>query len=174
MINIKKDDVCNNYKIYKKILYSDIENNIKSGDLLLFDHNLTSIHERTFAHRQFSHIGIVIKNNGILYSYDMNPDNLQYDILNNEYGNKLVPLYERISNYYGDVFIASLKNKLNKQQEDYLISRIKKNKYAFLSNFKIVLSFLFDSRNNYKNEKICSEFIAELLDKLKITNNIKK
>lgn len=172
--HIKKPEGCNDYKIYKKILYSNIKNDIKTGDLLFFDHNLLSIYERTFGHRQFSHIGIVVKINGILYSYDINPKIVKYNIFNNMDNISLVPLYERISNYCGDVFLVSLKNKLDAAIENDFISKINKTQYKYLSKYKIIFSFLFNSRFIYKNEKICSEFIAEILDELKITNNIQK
>lgn len=174
MIHIKKPNDCNEYKIYKKILYSDIEKEIKSGDLILFDHNLASVHERTFGHLQFSHLGIVIKMNSLLYIYEINSNRVQSDILNNEYDVKLTPLYERISNYCGDFFISSLKTKLTKDHEDYLISSIKHKQYKYLPFFKIFISFLSNSQKIHKNDKICSEFIAEILDELKVTNNINK
>ena len=171
---IKIKSNCDNYIIYKKILYSNVKNELKSGDLIFFDHNLTSIPIRTLSHRQFSHMGIVIKINGILYSYELNTDDLKYDMFDNKYNVKLVPLYKRLSNYCGDVFIASLKQTLSKEQEQFFISIINNKRYVFLPPFKIFIAFLLNSNYIYKNEKICTEFIAEILDELQITNNIKK
>ena len=94
-------------------------------------------------------------------------------MFDNKYNVKLVPLYKRLSNYCGDVFIASLKQKLSKEKEQHLISTINNKQYKFLSPFKIFISFLLNSNYIYKNEKICTEFIAEILDDLQITNNIK-
>lgn len=170
-INVKKD--CNNYKLYKKILYSNAKKELKSGDLIFFDHNLTTIPVRTFGHKQFSHIGIVIKINGILYSYELHSTDLKYDIFDNKYNVKLVPLYKRISNYSGDMFIASLKQELSKEKDEYFISTVNTKQYNFLSFFKVCLSFLLNYSYIHKHEKICTEFIAEILDDLQITYNIK-
>lgn len=171
-VRIKTKNKCDNYKLYKKILYSNAQKELKSGDLLFFDHNLTSVPIRTFSHKQFSHIGIIIKINGILYSYELYPDNLKYDIFNNKYNIKLSPLSKRISNYCGDVFISSLKQSLSTEKEQYFISSINKKQYNFLSTFKVCLAFLSNSNYIYENEKICNEFIAEILDNLEITDNI--
>jgi hypothetical protein len=169
---IKIRSKCNNYKLYKKILYSNLQKELKSGDLLFYDHNLTSVPIRTFSHRQFSHIGIIIKINGILYSYEMDTDDLKYDMFNNKYNVKLSPLNKRLSNYCGDIFISSLKQPLSKEKEQYFISSINKKRYKFLSNFKLCLAFLSNSNYIYENEKICTEFVAEILDDLEITDNI--
>ena len=171
-INIKKE--CSNFKIYKKILYSNAQKELKSGDLIFFDHNLSTITVRTFGHTQFSHIGIVIKINGILYSYELHNTDLKYDIFDNKHNVKLVPLSKRISNYCGDVFISPLKQELSKEKNQYFISMINTKQYKFLSFFKVCLSFLLNVSYIHKNEKICTEFVAEILDNLKITDDIKK
>ena len=165
---------CGEYKVYKKILYSDIKPYIKTGDLLFFERNLKSIHESSFAHQQFSHIGIVVKINDILYCYESYPENIENDIFNNSHGIKLSPLYARLINYNGDIYIASLKNKLEISDEINLISQINSKKYTYTSDFKIFLSYLFNSKSTYNNERTCGEFIALILDNLSITHDIKK
>ena len=174
IININKEYTCENYKIYKKILYSNIKNELKTGDLLFFDHNLTFIHERTFGHQQFAHVGMVVKINNELYSYEISPEYIEQNILDSNYGVKLIPLYECINNYAGNVFIVSLKNKLSLDKENIIISQINNKKYHYLSDYKIFLLYLLNSRYIYKNEMVCSEFIAKILDDVEITNNISK
>ena len=118
--NITLDDNCKSYKIYKKILYSNVISQVKSGDLVFFDNTLTSIYERTFGHPQFSHIGIIVEINNEIYISDCNPDDV---FINNKKiinkGLNLVPFYDRIYNYNGYVYISSLKHPLT--QNNHLI-----------------------------------------------------
>ena len=109
LFHVDIDNTCNGYRIYKKILYSDIIKQVKSGDLVFFDNELVTIYERTFGHTQFSHVGIIIELDNIFYVYDMNPTNVfMKDKLVVKSGVNLIPLYDRIYNYNGHVFICSL------------------------------------------------------------------
>ena len=173
--NISLDDNCKSYKIYKKILYSDIISQVKSGDLVFFDNTLTSIYERTFGHPQFSHVGIIIEINKEIYICDLNPDNI---FINNKKiikkGINIVPFYDRIYNYNGYVYISSLKHPLTDIQKQKLITIINKNNIDFLSTYKILYSYIFNINYIYKNEMLCNEYIAYILDELQITNNLSK
>ena len=172
--NITLDDNCKSYKIYKKILYSNIISQVKSGDLVFFDNTLTSIYERTFGHPQFSHIGIIVEINNEIYISDCNPDDV---FINNKKiinkGLNLVPFYDRIYNYNGYVYISSLKHPLTIIQKQKLNHILNKN-IDFLSTFKIVTSYIFNVNYIYMNEMTCIEYIAYILDKLKITYNLSK
>lgn len=168
------DDTCKAYKLYKKILYTDVLSQVKSGDLVFFDHNITSIYERRFGHSQFSHIGIVIEINNKPYICDLNPEDI---FINNKQiiskGLNIIPLYNRIYNYNGYVYIASLKNELDDIQKQKLISIInEKKRIDFLSTSKLVYSYITNSKYVYENEMLCNEFIAYILDELQITNNL--
>ena len=172
--NITLDDNCKSYKIYKKILYSNVISQVKSGDLVFFDNTLTSIYERTFGHPQFSHIGIIVEINNEIYISDCNPDDV---FINNKKiinkGLNLVPFYDRIYNYNGYVYISSLKHPLTIIQKQKLNHILNKN-IDFLSTFKIVTSYIFNVNYIYMNEMTCIEYIAYILDKLKITYNLSK
>lgn len=171
LFNVKFHDTCKKYKLYKKILYSNIINQCKAGDLIFFDHTLTSIYERSFGHPQFSHIGLITEINKKYYICDLNPKN---DISSNiKMGINLIPIYDRIYNYNGYVYISSLKNKLNNIQLVKLNNMIQKN-INFLSTFKIINSYIYNTNIIYDNEMTCIEFTAYILDNLGITNNISK
>lgn len=163
------NDKCGDYKVYKKILYSQVESDIKTGDLIFFDHNLSSIHERTFGNRQFSHVGIIIIINNVPHVYEMCPYDVEFDKLHNSSSVKLAPLYNRILNYAGDSFLVSLTYAINKYKEYEILSNINNRKYSYLSDHKILLSFLINSTAPDRHSKICSEFVAEILDALEIT-----
>lgn len=172
--NISLDENCKGYKIYKKILYSDIISQVKSGDLVFFDNTLTSIYERTFGHPQFSHVGIIIEINKEIYICDLNFDNI---FINNKKiikkGINIVPFYDRIYNYNGYVYISSLNKTLNENQ----IKKLKfiiDNNINFLSTYKILYSYIRNTNYIDKNEMLCNEFIAYILDELQITNNLSK
>lgn len=172
--NISLDNNCKSYKIYKKILYSDIISEVKSGDLVFFDHTLTSIYERSFGHPQFSHIGIIVEINKEIYICDLNHDNI---FINNKKiikkGINIVPFYDRIYNYNGYVYISSLNKTLNENQ----IKKLKiiiDNNIDFLSTYKILYSYIRNTNYIHKNEMLCNEFIAYILDELQITNNLSK
>ena len=154
---ISLDNDCNSYKIYKKILYSDIISQVKSGDLIFFDHTLASIYERSFGHPQFSHIGIIIEINKEIYICD-----IKCYHKNKIKSINLVPIYEKIYNFNGYVYIVSLKTSLNKNQLTKLKTIIDTNNINYSSKYKIIYNIW------------CNEFIAYILDELQITNNLSK
>ena len=176
LFNVDVDYTCNGYRIYKKILYSDIIKQIKSGDLVFFDNELITIYERTFGHPQFSHIGIIIEIDNIFYVYDINPINVIIkDKLVVKSGINLIPLYDRIYNYNGHVFICSLNNKLTEAQLLKFKNLIVQfSNFNFLSDYKFVRLYLLDENKIYPNELMCVELVSIILDELNITNNISK
>ena len=156
---------CSNKFIYQQILYDNLKSDIKSGDLLLFSNLNYSFLTRTFGHFAFSHIGIVVKYNNILYSLEMvyNDDIFPGDAKIT--GIIFIPLKERVLNYSGYVYISSLLKPLDQQQETKLYNFSKKN-YKFLN-----IKDLYRGLSNFKqdsNTKICSQFIVNILEELNI------
>ena len=154
---------CNNYQLYKKILYNNAKHSIKNGDLVLFNSNTHNLITRTFGNSTFSHIGIIIKINNVLNVLELVKDDFVYPGNNRYSGIIVTPLYDRITYYNGNVSIASLKQKLTNKQITQLHNFINK-KYVFT---KYQLSSLIMSNNN---ERFCSEFIAEILNELNISS----
>ena len=156
---------CHKKNIYQYITYDNLESNLKSGDLLLFSHINYQFVTRTFGNPAFSHIGIVVKKNNKLYSLEMVKSDwiqpgkpLMESII-------LVPLKERIKNYHGYVYQASLLKELTPMQEEELYNYSKKN-YKFLKlKYLYKIFSIFNKKSNFK---ICSQFIAHILEDLKI------
>lgn len=144
---------CKDYPIYNKILVSNILNECKSGDLLLFSNARYNVATRTLGNPYFSHIGIIIKKENKLYVLEL----VYYDYVYPKHSRKtniiVTPLIDRIKNYSGYVFYCKLLNNLSLDKENYLIN---------ISNEDIKFSLL----NN------CSYFIGKLLEDLNIANNI--
>jgi hypothetical protein len=166
-----KEYTCKDSNIYKKILYSNIKDHIKTGDLLLYSHNYADLDTRVFGDRKFSHIGIAVKIDNKLYSYDIEGHDL---VINGKIyfkkGINLTPLSKRIKMYDGDTYIARLKQKLNEDQLNMFKQFILTTHYKYMSEYKIFLSYLFSSNKLLNNERFCNEFVAEILDNLNISN----
>ena len=154
---------CNDYRLYKKILYNNVKHDIKSGDLLLFSHSHYNVFTRTFGNPIFSHLGIVVKINNKLNVVEMvNADYIYPG--NQQHSNLLItPLYDRITYYSGDVSIASLNQELSIEQTIKL-NQLANKKYTFVTSWINHLVF------HEKDIRFCSEFIAEILDKLNISS----
>jgi len=166
---------CYDLKIYKKILLSKALINIKEGDLVLFSSNKHNLITRTFGNDTFSHIGIVIQNpnyytdtNSNKYSiYEM----VKSDIIkpdSNRIKNILISnLEDRILNYNGNVYIASLIKPLNDTQLNKLNQFIKKD-FKFSTNSDVVFNLFSNKLSN--NRRFCSELIADLLSYINVSN----
>ncbi len=151
-------DNCKNTKRYKISILENNYNNIKSGDLLLFSaYNYDTI-VRTVGDLTFSHIGIVVIENGIIYSFECFD---YYPIKQKKYYNSIkIPLKDRINSYSGNTFIISLNTPLNKSQEDLLI-KLSYKKYKFQSNRQLILTVLYNFK--YTDAYFCSSFIIYIL-----------
>lgn len=156
---------CDKKNIYQYITYDNLESNIKSGDLLLFSNMNYNFITRTFGNPAFSHIGLVVQKNNKLYSLEM----VKFDwILPSKprmEGIILIPLKERIKNYSGYVYHASLLKSLTPKQEENLYNYSQKG-YEFLQ-IKHLYKF-FSIFTKKSNIKMCSQFTANILEDLNI------
>lgn len=165
MFNEPDYDNCKNTKRYKISILENNYNNIKSGDLILFSAYKYDPIVRTIGDLTFSHIGIIVVENGIIYSLECFD---YYPISKKKYyGSIKIPLNVRINSYSGNTFILSLKTPLLKNQEDLLIN-LSYKKYKFQSNRQMILTALYNFK--YENEYFCSSFIIFLLTKIGILN----
>ncbi len=169
IIIFRANPACN--KIYRYVAYNDIYKNLKSGDLILFSNLHYNLITRTFGDSTFSHIGIVVKQNNKLYSLEMIGND--YYIRNKQKENSVIltQLKERITNYAGYVYISQKKIPLNSNQEQILYSYINKDFCFFKPTdiFKILYSIM---SGNSSNIKVCSQYIINILEDLKIINNV--
>lgn len=144
---------CKDFPIHKKILFSNLLKNVKTGDLLLFSNGRCNVITRTFGNPYYSHIGIIVNKNNKFYSLELVKNDMVYPKQDKYKNMILIPLEDRITNYSGQVFHCSLINKLSNENETKL------NNYH-LKNIKYSL--------NYS----CGSFIAKLLENIQIANNL--
>lgn len=162
----------NNYRVYKKILYSNLKPYLKSGDLLFFSSTNASIKTRSWINSRFAHVGMIIKINNKLYVIELvgndeirplQPSPISGIIVN--------PLFTRIVNYSGSVYYSSLNLNLSKEKEQQLKEYIKySDKYKYNETKKILYSLLTHSKKLDTYNRFCTEFIAEILDNLDISS----
>lgn len=123
--NLSKND-CRKRYAYKYIVYNNLKSYIKSGDLLLFSAFEFDPITRIFGHRGFSHVGLIIKYQDILYSLEMIGSEILYPFTPKKIGLIMHPLEDRIKHYQGYIFHASLLQPLNNDQEYQLFNYSKK------------------------------------------------
>jgi hypothetical protein len=169
----------NEYKILKWCYYEDIVNEIKSGDLLLFSAYEFSKYTRIIGHLDYSHIGIILKENNILYSLEMIENDYifpKYDKFSNM---QKFNLKDRIIHYPGYIYIASYNKNLNISQET-ILKKISNLNFQYPSHYNNLNTILFNKdficninnkkcrqKNNYIH---CSNLIALILYNLNIYN----
>lgn len=144
---------CGAYPIYKKILLSNLLNNVKSGDLLLFNHGRCNIITRTMGNPYYSHIGMIVNKDNKFYTLELIRDDNVYPKQERYKDMILIPLEDRITNYSGSVYHCSLINKLSKEEEDKLIN-------------------YYNPDIKYSMGNSCCVFIAKLIEHLNIATNI--
>lgn len=132
----------------------------KTGDLIFF-RSLDSNH-MYLSDSYFSHVGIVIINDDIPYILELTNPELKFS-----------PLKERFCQYFnGTIYIKPIKYKISNLQKQLIPNIIKwshtvkypENKYKFI---EFILSNC-GSQNNTYNTQICTTFIIQVLNKLKI------
>lgn len=114
---------CKDIPLYKHMLASDIP--FKAGDLLLFSNSSYKVINRTFGNNYYSHVGIVVEENGRLYSMELT----NYPILNKE--QIYIDLFYRIENYSGQIFYKQLNNNIFVDKNKLI--EISKRNYNFNS-----------------------------------------
>jgi len=178
------------------ILVSEIYNDLKSGDIILYKANAVQLEHVLFTHSFFTHIGMIIKDNKTneLYItesnppnvevvpishyngewYELNPNiNYQMGITINGSGANIIPLKPRLKYFAGDYYLMRLNKNLTDNQELELINDT--TKIIKYPKFTQMISNLIKEEilNIHKKKEMhCFEYMGYLLDKMKITNNI--
>jgi len=175
-----------NFRILKYIKISDIYDNLKSGDIILYKCNTISLPSVFLTHVYFSHIGIVLKSGNDLFISETNPSfeyiPSNYNNVNSflnakggwktKYGSDILPLLVRIKYYPGDSFLVRLNKPLDAEKQKILI------KYAHeqCPYPTIIQGLSIFIEENFGKPKTrarhCFQHVGYLLDKMGITNNI--
>ena len=109
-----------NKYIYQYITYNNVKSYLKSGDLLLFSNQTYTLIPRIIGHPTFSHIGLVVQKDNELYSLEIVDNAWIYRKKKKMDGIIVVPLKDRIKNYCGSIYVASLIKPLSSLQQTKL------------------------------------------------------
>jgi permuted papain-like amidase YaeF/Yiix C92 family enzyme len=157
-------DTCESNLIYNYAILEENMHNIKSGDLIFFIANEQN-QFKAFTDNTFSHCGIILKENNILYCVEI-VKNIIIDNIRMT-GVVKIPLDKRIKTFAGHIYLLSLNYNLNEYQYNKLIE-LSNMDYYFTYHYQVLLDLLF----NYKDDKshICTSYIYYILNKLNIIN----
>ena len=173
-------------------MISNIYDNLKTGDIILFKCNTLPIIGAFLTYGYFSHIGMVVKKKiykNDLYISETNP---AYEYLpsdynkekkitpllskNNgwrtQYGSDLLPLLVRIKYYPGECFIMRLNKPLDEKKENILFNILSES-CPYPTLFKAIKIFIKE-KMGYKDTSArhCFQHVGDILDKIGLTNNI--
>ena len=158
--------LCKNTIKYQIALLDDNLLNIDTGDILLFSTYSYVPLMRIFGHKAFSHMGMVLKLDNQYYSLELtNFDMVNDQICTNQI---IVPLYDRINTYSGNVFISKIQNPLSSIQFRKLYNLIKKDN-IFLKTTKLYLNMIHNI--DFTNQFTCSTYIFYILQHLNIIDS---
>lgn len=170
-MNTMDTNKCENNFIFKYKNYN--ENEIKSGDLILFlpyDHYSIS---RLYKNIIFQHYGIIVKINEKLYILECTNDMLYKNkkYCSNIYCTELEP---RISAYSGNILISKLNKKLSIEQDNNLIQfaltcikyHNSKDYYTYISKISTFLHFYHNFEYNDTKKFTCISFIDYIYQKI--------
>ena len=178
----------------KSILLSEDDIlNIKSGDIILYKANAVQLEHVIFTHSFFTHTGMIIKYNNELYITESNPPNEEYAPIDTDWytlnptkkyiigkktkpGASIIPLFDRIKYFPGDCYLMALNKPLSAEKESELLHWVlDSERRVSYPKYKQLFTIFFKEKLGFSKSATiqhCFEYIAYLLDKLKITNNI--
>lgn len=158
------------YKNEKYIKISNIYDDLKSGDIILFKSNTIFYVNIFLTNTYYTHIGMVVKKNDILYISETNAENVLYiPNYKTNNGSELLPLLIRIKHYPGDCFLMKLNKPLTSEKEKILLKHANE-KIPYPTAFQAFINY-FTKNNNIRH---CFQHVGNLLDQIGITNNIMK
>jgi len=158
------------YKNEKYIEISNIYDELKNGDIILFKSNTIFYVNIFLTNTYYTHIGMVVKKNGILYISETNAGDVLYTPnCKTKNCSELLPLLIRIKYYPGDAFLMKLNKPLTSEKEELLL-KYSNEKIPYPTSFQAFINYF--TRNN--NIRHCFQHVGNLLDKIGITTNIMK
>ena len=120
----------------------------------------------------FEYLPIDYANKNNWYGLNPNLKNNSHNGWKTKYGTDLLPLLVRIKYYPGDSFLMRLNKKLDPERESLLIKHCQERcPYPSpLQGAKILIEEKFGKQRTYARH--CYQHVANILDKINITNNI--
>jgi hypothetical protein len=156
------------YKNNKYINISNIYDELKTGDLILFKSNAIFYVNIFLTNTYYTHVGMIVKKNNILYISETNSNNTEYmPNYKTNCHSELLPLLIRIKHYPGNCFLMKLNKPLTNEKEILLLKYLDE-KYPYPTSFQIFINYFI------KNNKLrhCFQHVGHLLDKIGLTTNI--
>jgi hypothetical protein len=157
---------------YPKVKLTEYKHNLKNGDIILFINRVHLPTTSLFVNTLFSHVGMVVKIDGILmlsestFGNYIDEQGISYDF---EPGSQLTNLNTRLNEYPGQSFVMSLRDELTEEQTAKLYVNIYK-KTAYPDTLGEIIKHLFDS-NQAEKSRHCMQHVIWLLDQMDMISN---
>jgi len=168
------EDTCNTYDFSKceknycfdYLLFDNIKDKLKSGDILLFcayDHYGVARLKKNII---FQHYAVVVKIKGELYCLECTTNIIiKKGCKYKTYGRGiyLTKLEDRLLTYSGNILYASIAPELSNENEKKLQHFAKESvtnpNYKYLSDFNVYLNMYHGVDYDYKNQYTCISFV---------------
>lgn len=158
-------DMAYKYIPTKGILYSKLENIVKTGDIIMFNPT-----EGMFEHKcygcYFKHCGIIINIKNVPHIVEHKPDmpmkSKDNKVINLKSGTSIVPFKKRAEYFQGNLYYIELSKKITTEQYELImekLNKIKSNKFP--STFDFVKEFILSSDNS--NKVNCMRYVYSIL-----------
>lgn len=146
--------------IMNEAIYDNVKDQIKAGDLLLFAEMRIAYFARV-GHPIFTHLGMIIMIGGKPHVFEMVGPG--YRLGKHRRGDNIIimPLDERIKQYRGNVYIASLRKRLTTEQSTQLhaFATMAIDTYTFPSVVRGFFAEFF--RTKLKTQRTCCDLVAD-------------
>lgn len=156
---------------FNRVLLSNIYNDLKTGDLILYRSSINSfITDTLIPTTVYKHIGMIIRINGELYitesgQRDIYAKNLNGDILYLKDGVDIVSLKTRLEYYCGMTFLTQLSRPLEPEKENKLIEYIYDlYNISYPSLLELYLNFILNLK--VTKSLYCFQYIYMLLESI--------
>ena len=178
----KHIDTYTNFRTPSRIKISEIYDDLKSGDIILFTSTILNLSNILLSQLFYTHIGILIRINDIMYISETNPAieympkngktsiGISYNEIRTNSGADILPLLPRLKFFTGDYYILQLSRPLDKKREEILIktaTELFNNNYPYPTPFQGVIAVM----GKKIKARHCMSHVAHILDELNLTLN---
>lgn len=160
-------------KWIKKVHLSTLHSNIDTGDIILFRYVTTDLVFRFVS--KFTHVGMIIKKNGILYIIECHPNTL-CECKNNS-GTHIYPLVQKLKTYDGTLYLCKMdltdtqrkriKNTVIKNQKNY-----KQISFEFDTMILLISAIIHQKYPVNKKNMYCSQLVMKIFSDSLVYKNI--